>query len=109
MKKLLGASIAAMLVAAPALAAANVIRFEPSDGEAVTMTFNDDGTVSADNGSTGTYTWDEDTKTICGTFEGAEAELCATFEEVSYEAGFSTTYTATNGNSGTATLVEVKE
>ncbi len=109
MKKLISTSIAALFVAAPALAAANVIKFEPSEGEAVTMTFNEDGTVTADNGATGTYTWDEETKTICGTFEGAEAETCATFAEVSDEAGFSTTYTATNGNSGTATLVEVKE
>ncbi len=109
MKKLIGASMAALFVAAPALAAANVIKFEPSDGEAVTMTFNEDGTVNADNGATGTYTWDEETRTICGTFEGAEGETCATFEAVSDEVGFSTNYTATNGNSGTATLVEVKE
>jgi len=109
MKKFIGAAVAALFVTAPALAAASVIKFEPTEGEAITMTFHEDGTVTADNGATGTYTWDEEARTICGTFDGAEGETCATFEEVSDEVGFSTSYTATNGNTGTATLVEVTE
>lgn len=110
MKKLLAMTAAAVFAAMPALAAANVIKFEPTGSdESLTITFNDDGTMATDTGATGTFTWDEVTLTICGTFDGAEGENCATFAEVSDEVGFSTTYTAKDGSAGTATLVEVQE
>ena len=105
MKRVLGAAFLAACLAGPALAGANVVKFEPVGEEPVTMTFKDDGTFTMGEEVAGTYTWDEEAKTLCGTVEGEE--ICATFEEVGQEVGFSTSYTTSTGGSGTATLIEV--
>lgn len=101
--KWIASTFAAALLSTAAMAQGVVIKFESASGTVSTWTFNPDGTMSNDAGMSGTYTWDEEAKTICGEVE--ENELCATFEEVSQEPGATTGYTTTTGDSGTATLI----
>ncbi|MEZ5946445.1 MAG: hypothetical protein R3C13_04600 [Hyphomonas sp.] len=96
----LGSAIA--LAALPAFAASTTVEFAAADGTTSVVVFNDDGTATMDGGDPITYTMDEDTKTVCGATP--DGELCATFDELGDEVGFSTGYTNTAGVTGTATI-----
>ena len=102
------------LFALPALAATITIEFVPDEGDAATWTLDDEtGMATGPDGVTGTYTWDEDTMTLCGEMEGeAPEELCTTFEDASASApavGETARYTTNTGDSGMATIVAMEE
>lgn len=106
MRPIIAALGALALAATPAIAAEITIEFA-SDAGAVSYTFDDAaGTFTSTAGASGTYTYDEATKTICG--KTAEGELCATFEDDKREVGHSTSYTGSDGGSGTATITAMK-
>ena len=101
----IAASLAVM--SAPAYAAKFTVEFA-SEAGAISYTFDDEaGTFTASDGTSGTYTFDEATNKLCGTSEAGE--VCATFDDVKQEVGFSTNYTASNGSSGTATVKSIEE
>ncbi|HAO34753.1 MAG TPA: hypothetical protein DCQ40_01145, partial [Hyphomonas sp.] len=62
----------------------------------------ENGTASMDGGDPIPYTMDEESKTICG--QTPEGDICATFDELGEDVGFSTGFTNTAGQSGTATI-----
>lgn len=102
MKLLMAAGAALTLAALPAFAQSTTVQFVAADGTTSVVVFNDDGTASMDGGDPVPYTMNEDTKTVCG--ETPDGELCATFDELGDEVGFSTGYTNTQGVTGTATI-----
>lgn len=112
MKKMIALAAAASFLAAPALAASMTIEFKSDSGEGGAWTFEATseagGTYTAPDGSTGPYTWDAEAMKLCGTMESGE-EMCATFDEVSEEpaVGDTSTYTASDGTTGTATLTAI--
>lgn len=113
MKKTLAAICAAALFATPALAASMTIEFAQEGGETQSWTFEPTsetgGTYTAPDGSTGDYTWDKGSNTLCGMT--AEGELCATFEAANNEpaVGDTSAYTSSDGSSGTATITALTE
>lgn len=109
MRKFIALAAAGALFTAPALAATMTVEFSPEGGEPLTITMADDGTYTGSDGTTGTYTWDAATQTLCGTSDAGT--LCATFEgEATAEpaVGDTRTYTADNGSSGTATVTSIE-
>lgn len=99
--------LAGSLLAAPAFADKMTIKFEPTGADAVTIVL-DSATGNMTMGDkTTTFTWDEATLTLCGAME--DGPLCATFAEKKSEVGESTTYKATSGNSGTATIIALEK
>lgn len=110
MRKLIGLATASLLIAAPALAGSMTVEFA-ADGETdvIVVTLVDDGTYSSSDGSTGSYTWDDETQTLCGTSE--EGEVCATFEGEASEpaVGDTRAFTNTAGMSGVATITAIEE
>lgn len=109
MRKMIALTAAVAALAAPAFAASMTLEFASAEGEALVMTLNDDGTYTLPDGTTGAYTWDEATSTLCGDL--GEENVCATIEGASEEpaVGDSASYTATNGNSGTVTVMAIAE
>lgn len=103
--RLLYAIAALALIATPALAMSTTVEFAGSNGTTTTVVFNSDGTASINGAAPGPYTIDQAAKKICGDAQGQQ--LCVTFAEMGTEAGFTTTYTDTAGNSGTATITAV--
>lgn len=96
------------LMATPALASSTTVEFANSGtGQTSIVVFNSDGTASANGGPASAYTVDQAAKKICGQVQGQE--LCVTFGEMGSTVGFSTTYTDTAGNAGTATITAVSE
>ena len=93
------------LLATPALAASTTVEFANSNGQTTTVVFDTNGTASVNGGEPGPYTIDQAAKKVCGSADGQE--LCVTFAETGTEVGFTTTYTDTAGNSGTATITAV--
>ena len=107
MKKTILTGLIAAGMAASAFAASTTVTFVAEDGTSTVVVLNEDGT-SLVNDVEGTYTFDEATKTLCGT-SGDAPELCVTFEELGDEVGFETGFTSTSGNTGTATITAVTE
>ena len=103
MKMLLAAGAALSLAVLPALAGSTTVEFAAADGTTSVVQFNDDGTAVIDGTDTISYTMDDATRTVCGTMPDG-ADLCATFDALGDEVGFSTGYTNTAGVSGTATI-----
>ena len=93
------------LMATPALAASTTVEFANSNGQTTVVVFDANGTASINGAAPGPYTIDQAAKKICGSAQGQE--LCVTFAEMGADVGFSTTYTDTAGNSGTATITAV--
>ncbi len=110
MKKLFAVLGATVLFASAAHATKTTIEYVPTEGDTVTVQY-DDSTMTSKNvtsGNEGTYTYDEETATVCGT--GAEgAEVCATFENPGTEVGHETPFTTNDGRSGTAKITAVEE
>lgn len=106
--RLLVAIAGLALIATPALASSTTVEFANSGtGQTTTVVFNSDGTASANGQPASPYTVDEAAKKICGQVQGQE--LCVTFGEMGSTVGFSTSYSDTAGNSGTATITAVSE
>jgi hypothetical protein len=95
------------LIATPALAASTTVEFAGSNGQTTVAVFDSNGTVTLNGAAPAPYTMDQAAKKICGAVEGQE--LCVTFGEMGSTVGFSTTFTDTAGNSGTATITAVTE
>ena len=110
MKKIVLSAAVAALLATPAVARVVTIEFKNDKGEVNVISF-DDATNKATgaDGATFDYTYDEATRKLCGKPESGE--VCVTFEGETGEvkAGLSGPYTASNGNTGVATVKEVKE
>lgn len=87
MKKMLAAATVLAFAAAPAMAEKMTIDFATAEGTATFVFDSTAGTYVGPDGTTGTYTFDEETSTLCGTSGGGE--LCATFEDVKQEVGHS--------------------
>lgn len=107
MKKIAVLAAIAAFSAAPAFAASVTIKFESAEG-AITATFDQSTmTYTADDGTSGPYTYDEAAHTICAT----EQDLCITFEnpDETPTVGSTSSYTANNGSSGTATVTAMAE
>lgn len=102
MRLLLAAGAALSFAALPALAESTTVEFVGADGVTSVIVFNADGTALMEDGTSVPYTMDKETKTLCGTTD--EGEICATFDELGEEVGFSTGFTNTAGQSGTATI-----
>ena len=108
MKKTILSGVAACAFAVmPAIAGSTTVEFSASDGTTSVVVFNQDGTASMDGGEAISYVLDAETKTVCG--QTPEGDLCATFDEMGTEVGFSTGYKNTAGASGTATITDVTE
>ena len=103
MKMFMAAGAAFTLAALPAFAGSTTVEFAATDGTTSSVVFNDDGTAVIDGTDAVTYTMDDATKTLCATMPDG-ADLCATFDELGDEVGFSTGYTNTAGAAGTATI-----
>ncbi|WP_018998147.1 hypothetical protein [Hirschia maritima] len=107
MKKFIMATAVATFMSAPAFAASMTIEFATEGEDKVTLTLNkEDGSVTAGD-KTGSYTWDEASKTLCG--DELVDNACVTFDEIVKTAGSSTGYTRNDGAKGTATIVNVTE
>ena len=102
MRLFLAAGAALTLAALPAFAQSTTVQFVAADGTTSIVVFNDDGTASMDGGDPIPYTMDNETKTVCG--QAPDGEICATFDELGNELGFSTGFTNTAGATGTATI-----
>ncbi len=102
MRMILAATAAFTLGALPALAGSTTVEFAAEDGSVAVVVFNEDGTASMDGAEPIPYTVNEETKTVCG--QAPDGEVCATFDELGDEVGFSTGFTNTSGQSGTATI-----
>ncbi len=107
MKALITAGLALALTAGAATAQTMTIEFAGDDGATTNWTFDGEGNATAADGTTGSYTWDEDGKVLCGQME--EGEVCATFEEAGSAVGDSSAYTLSDGTTGTATITAVTE
>ena len=105
--KLLIAIADLAMMATPALAASTTVEFSGSNGQTTVVVFNSDGTASANGAPATPYTIDQEAKKVCGETQGQQ--LCVTFGEMGTTVGFSTSYSDTAGNSGTATITAVSE
>lgn len=103
MRMILAAAAALTLTGLPAMAGSTTVEFASADGQTIVVVFNDDGTASSNGSAPSAYTMNEETKTVCGTTPD-NGEICATFDELGEDVGFSTGYTNTAGQSGTATI-----
>jgi hypothetical protein len=103
--RLLTAIAGLALIATPALAASTTVEFVNSSGQTTVVVFDTNGTAVINGAAPGPYTIDQTAKKICGDAGGQQ--LCVTFGEMGTDVGFSTTYTDTAGNSGTATITAV--
>lgn len=103
--RLLAAIAGLALIASPALASSTTVEFASESGTTTTVVFDSNGTASVNGAAPGPYTLDQAAKKICGAVNGNE--LCVTFGEMGSEVGFSTTYTNSAGDKGTATITAV--
>ncbi len=97
------------LFATAAHAAVTTIEYQPAEGDAVVVAY-DDATSTATNktsGNSGPYTWDEASSTVCSN-DADGNEVCVTFESAGTEVGHKTPFTTNDGRSGTATIVSVE-
>ena len=107
MKKFFAAAIAAGFIAAPAFAASITISFANDDGSTQVWTFDGEGTATSGDMSA-PYTWDESAAKLCATVP-EQGEICAVFDSVAEAVGDSSTYTLSNGGTGTATITAMEE
>ncbi|MCA8902734.1 MAG: hypothetical protein KDA53_15955 [Hyphomonas sp.] len=92
--------LAASFGALPALAGSTTWEFTDADGTVSVVVLGPDGTATMDGSDPIPYTLDANT--LCG--ETPEGEICATFDAIGDEVGFSTGYTNSEGVTGTATI-----
>lgn len=106
MKKLIAALVLTASTAGAAWATQYTIELEDADG-VKTVVINDETKTMTKGDATTPYTYDEETMTLCSV--GEAQEHCIAFTEKLEEAGESTTFTATDGSSGAATLISATE
>ena len=107
MKKFLVVALAAGLMAAPSWAASITISFANDDGSTQVWTFDGEGTATMGDVSAA-YTWDADARVLCADIP-EQGEICVTFDSVAEGVGESSTYTASTGGTGTATITAMEE
>lgn len=112
MKKLITLAAATAAFTLPAMAGTISIELANDDGNTVVLTLDDATKTATTEGVEGSfaYTFDVDTATLCGDPMG-EGEICATFADVSGTpaVGDTTTYTTSDGGSGTSTVIAITE
>ncbi|MEL6474071.1 MAG: hypothetical protein AAFQ21_08290 [Pseudomonadota bacterium] len=109
MKKFLMAAATAALIAGAASAATVSVSFANDNGDTQDWTFdNATNTATGPDGVTAPYTWDEAAMTLCADVP-EQGELCVVFDEVAQEVGATSTYTVSNGDTGTATVTAMAE
>ena len=112
MKKLSVMTAAAAMLAMPAMAQKMTISFASDDGNTVEITFNQATMKGSAEGLDGEfdYTWDAETRTLCGDGTG-QGETCATFAEANETpaVGDTSAYTTSYGGSGTATITALED
>ena len=108
MKKILGLLAASTLFATAAHATVTTIAYTPTEGEAITVAYDDAAMTSTNvaTGESGAYTYDEATGTVCGSSAGSE--VCVTFENPGSEVGHETNFSTNDGRSGTAKIISVE-
>lgn len=114
MRRLTILAAGSLALALPALAQSMTIEFTPDNGEppaswTFTSTDETSGIYTAPDGSTGPFTWDAETATLCGKVEGDD--MCATFDEATEEpaVGDTSTYTTSDGETGVAEITAMTE
>ena len=95
------------LMATPALAASTTVEFASDSGQKLVVVFDGNGTATAEGAAPVAYTIDQAARKICSVYEGQD--ICVTFGEMGAAVGFSTSYTNTAGDKGTATITAVSE
>ncbi len=114
MLRILGVVAASALFATAAHATVTTIEYTGSDGEQVTVAY-DDATNTAtviggeSDGATSPYTFDEAANKLCSN-DAEGAEVCVTFEGTGEEpkAGDTASFTTNDGRSGTAKVVSIQ-
>ncbi|MEQ9146033.1 MAG: hypothetical protein RLO08_16925 [Parvibaculaceae bacterium] len=111
MPKFILALAAAVLFSTSVYANVITVKFEPTEGDAVTFAFDTEANTSTNvaTGETGPYTFDEAANKICGAAPDG-SEVCATFDGPAGEpkVGDSGAYTTNTGTAGTATIVSIE-
>jgi hypothetical protein len=83
------------------------VKFLNDSGAEVIATFDrDTGTVSAQDGRTGTYSRPEGSRAM--EIKGAENITLTFADDIRFEPGFSTRYTGSDGRAGLATILSVE-
>lgn len=108
MKKLITLAAAAAFFAVPAFATKTTMDFTSDAGTATWVFDSETNMATAPDGSTGPYTYDPATGKLCG--ESPEGEVCVTFDNPTDtpEVGYTSTYTVSSGETGTATITAVE-
>lgn len=106
MKKITALVAVAAFAAAPAFAGSFTIEFAAEGAEPVVAVMDQDAGTATVGDKTAPYTFDAATNTLC--IESEEG-ICATFEGDPQDpvVGYSSSFTATNGDAGVATIVAV--
>ena len=108
MKKFGTAALAAGLLAAPAFAASITVSFASDDGPTQEWTFDQDTGMATMGEISAPYTWDEDARKLCVDIP-EQGEVCGVFDSVAQAVGESSSYTLTDGTTGTATVTAMSE
>lgn len=107
MKQVLISITAACMLVGTASAASYTIEYVIDDGPTMVWTYNDDGNAIDAYGNTTLYTFDEESRVLCGdNVDGAR--LCVTFETITREVGAQTRFSTPSGVTGTATLTALE-
>lgn len=108
MKKFTLLAAVAAFAAAPAFASKITVEFAADEGDAVTVVFDQESMTATSEEGTAPYTYDAEAHKIC--VQAEEGEICADFEGEAEEptVGYSTGYTATDGETGTATITAIE-
>lgn len=108
MLRTLGVLFVSAFFATAANAAVTTIEYTGSDGEKITIAYDDAtstaSVVGGEDGASAPYTYDEASNTLCSA-DAEGAEVCVTFAAPGEKVGDSSDFTTNDGRSGTATIV----
>jgi hypothetical protein len=109
MKKFALLAATAALISSPAFAMKMTVEFAVDGGETVVAVLDNAAKTSTVDGNAMPTTWDAATKTLCT--ETPDGEMCAVMENISETpaVGDTTTFTGSDGKTGTATILALEE
>ncbi len=110
MTKFVMTGVAALALALPAMAGTLTLSFQSDTGTPpLVVTIDEEGNATLEDGTVGTYTWVDESGTLCGTF--GEVESCAVIGKTgeAVEVGATASFTADEGVSGTVTVVAMED
>ena len=100
---------AVLLYGAPALAKDITVEFKRDSGEVFVAVFDDETRMVTMGEQTMPYTYDPEKREICASPPEGE-KMCVVFAEGGEPVvGMKSAYTASNGNTGTATVTAISE